>query len=220
MGGSGSGRYRTRNVGAITAMPRLDIRTLRREGLVKSGEIFTGTVTWSRRGVPAGQAAVQVDLTRGDVGVLTVAFALNGEAHRQEVAITSRPLPYGGQRYFFTCPDTEKPCEVLALVGDRFASRQAHRLAYWSQSEDGLGRLHRRVDALGARLSPEGRGRPRGRNRQRLADAWAEASAKLDNRLETALGTLYALEKGRAKPAAASGLGRRNWPATPTHRPR
>jgi hypothetical protein len=220
MGGYGSGRYRTRNVGAVTAMPRLDMRALRRAGLVQPGAVVTGTLSWTRRGVTAGQATVRVDLAKGDAGVLMVAFALNGEARRQDVAVISRPMPYGGRRYFFTCPETESPCEVLALVGDRFASRQAHRLAYRSQSEDGLGRLHRRVDALGSQLWPDGRGRPRGQKRQRLTEAWIEASIQLEGRLKAALGAIAAAEAGQDRPPEAFGLGRRQWPTATASRPR
>jgi hypothetical protein len=218
MSGSGSGRHRTRNVGALTAMPRIDMRVLRRGGLVRPGSIVTGILTWSRYGVAVGEAAVRVDLAEGHSGVLTVAFGAYGDVHPQEVAIASRPLRYGGRRYYFKCPETEKLCEVLALVDGVFASRAAQRLAYPSQSDDGLGRLHRRVEGLRAQLWPDSRGRPRGRNRHRIAEAWVEASIQLDKRLEAALNAIAALDAGLDKPAEAFGLGRRQWPAAAVSR--
>jgi hypothetical protein len=194
MGAMGSGRYRTRNVGALGAVPRLDIRLLRRGRLLSPGFVTKCTLCWSRRGVNVAQAAVKIDLTDGDAGSLTVAVTLNGLAWRQDVGICSRPMPYGGRRFYFQCPKTGKACDVVALVDGQFASRRAQRLAYWSQSEDEFGRASRRVERLRARLWPEGRGRPRGRNRARLGEAWIEATAELDGHIERVFARLAAVE--------------------------
>lgn len=192
MGGSGSGRYRTRNSGALNAARRLDIRHMRRRGLLRPGAAVDGTMAWTRGGQDMGRVGLRLDLTNGDSGLLTVAFKLNGEPRRQEVIIASRPMRFGGKRFYFQCPETFRRCEVLALMGGVFASRRAHRLTYQSQSDDRLGRMRDRADRLRAQLWPTDRGRPRGRRRQRLESAWCDASVAADDLLE---GTLHRFQR-------------------------
>ena len=194
MGGSGSGRRRTRNAGALNGVPRLDIRQMRRCGLLRPGVIMRGTCGWMRRGEDLGSVRVRVDLADHSSGVLTVTFKLNGEPRRQEVAISSRPMRFGGRRYYFQCPETLKRCEVLALTEGAFASRRAHRLTYSSQGEGPLARLSRRAERLRMRLWPDGRRGARGDNRRRLAVAWVEATATLDEYMEAALRQLEVRE--------------------------
>lgn len=171
-------------------MPRLDIRALRRAGLIQPGAVAIGTQAWSRGGEDLGHASLRLDLTRADSALLMVAYAEKDEVHRQQVAITSRPMRYGGERFYFICPETERPCEVLALVDGVFASRRAHRLAYRSQSEDRLSRARGRADRLGARLAPGDRGRPRAPNRQRLEGAWFEAECAFNRLFDLAMSRL------------------------------
>jgi hypothetical protein len=68
------------------------------------------------------------------------------------------------------------------MIGGTFASREAHRVTYQSQSNDRLSRLRERSWKLEKRLWPEdGRRRPRGRNRERLLDAWERADSGFDS---------------------------------------
>lgn len=187
MGGEDSGRRRTRNRGPLEAVRSLDIRTLRRFGLVRLFLSLTGTMEWSWRGEGLGRVGLRVDLREPEAGLLTVAFATNGEPRRQEINIVSRPMPYGGWRYYFVCPRRGRRCEVLALVDGEFASRQAHHLTYDSQSDDRLDRVRRRRDRLWARLKPEGRQGPRGAHRERLFNAWCETERTLDQSLAQCL---------------------------------
>ena len=61
----------------------------------------------------------------------------------------------------------------MPLAGGIFASRQAQRMAYQSQSAALLDRLRDKSWKLEKRLWPEkGRRQPRGRNRERLLAAW------------------------------------------------
>jgi hypothetical protein len=188
MGGYSSGRYRTRNRGAIDAAIRLDIRILRRQGFIQPGAITSGTQRWSRTatGEETGSVAVTVNLSDPDAGFIVVRFSLNGEPRVQEIALRSQPMRYGGRRYYFQCPRDFRPCEVLPMVGGVFASRQAHRLTYHSQSADHLGRLRDRSWKLEKRLWPkDGRRRPRGTNRQRLLDAWEKADSRFEAQFAT-----------------------------------
>ena len=66
----------------------------------------------------------------------------------QEIQLESRPMRYGGRRYYFLCPKHGRRCEVLPMVGGVFASRQAGRLTYQSQSADQVDRMRDRAHRL------------------------------------------------------------------------
>lgn len=184
MGGSSSGRYRTRNRGTVQAAIRLDIRQMRRRGFLAPGAVTSGVQRWhwTATGEESGSVSVTVNLTDPASGFMVVRFTLNGEPRVQEISLDSRPMRYGGRRFYFICPRQGRRCEVLPMVGGVFASRQAHRLAYHSQSADRLGRLRDRADRLESRLWPaKGKPVPRGRNRARLVEAWAQASEAFED---------------------------------------
>jgi len=137
---------------------------------------------WTATGEEAGSVSVSVNLTNLDTGFATVRFKLNGEPKAQEIRIVSRPMRYGGRRYYWVCPKLGLRCEVLPMVGGVFASRQAHRLTYQSQSSDEIDRMRDRAHRLEKRLWPDkGRPRPRGRNRERLLDAWERADTAFES---------------------------------------
>lgn len=173
LGGSSSGRYRTRNRGAVEQVQRLDIRQLRRRGYVRRGSSVSGSWSWTCRGEPSGSVSVFVNVFDLDDAHMRVSFRFNGEPREQYVRIEAAPCRLGGHRFYFICPKTHDRCEVLCLVGGVFASRQAHRLNYYSQSEDRLGRMHRARAKAEERLHPkDGRPKPRGKNRERLVERW------------------------------------------------
>ncbi len=186
MGGISSGRYRERNRGTVNAAIRLDIRAMRRQGFLQPGAVTSGVQRWTWVGTDqeTGSVSVTVNLTDPDAGFLVVRFSLNGDPRVQEIRIESRPMRYGGRRFYFVCPRTLRRCEVLPMVGGVFACRQAHRLTYQSQSATPLDRMRDKAWALEKRLWPEKgsrRRRPRGRNRARLLDAWERADAGFED---------------------------------------
>jgi hypothetical protein len=184
MGGFSSGRYRTRNRGTVDAAIRLDLRVMRRLGFLRPGAITTGHLRWSwtATGEEKGSVSVTVNLSDPAAGFVVVRFRLDGDPRVQEIRLVGKPMRYGGRRYYFECPRHFRRCEVLPLVGGVFASRQAHRLAYTSQSLDRLSRLRERSSKLEKRLWPEnGKRRPRGQSRQGLLDAWERADSAFEN---------------------------------------
>lgn len=192
MGGYSSGRYRTRNRGNLDSAIRLDIRAMRRQGFLKPGAIISGVQrwTWVATDEETGSVSVTVNLADPAAGFVVVRFTLNGDPRVQEIRLVSTPMRYGGRRYYFECPRQFRRCEVMPLVGGMFASRQAHRMTYASQSLDRLGRLRERSWKLEKRLWPGKGGRqPRGRNRERLLEAWERA--------DSAFETLFAAEASR-----------------------
>lgn len=186
MGGYSSGRYRTRNRGAVEATCRMDIRQLRRRGYVKPNTSVSGSWSWTQNGQPSGSVNVCVDLRHPDRAHMLLTFRFRDEPREQYVRIEAVPCRYGGSRYYFICPRTHDRCEVLCSVGGVFASRQAQRLSYHSQSEDQLGRLHRARAKAEARLHPkDGRRKPRGKNRERLVERWIDLENAAEDLFES-----------------------------------
>ncbi len=184
MGGSSSGRYRERNRGTVEAAIRLDLRVMRRQGFLVPGAVTSGVQRWHwvATGQETGSVNVSVDLSDPVSGLVTVRFNLNGEPKVQTIDLTSVPMRFGGRRYYFICPQSGTRCEVLPIAGGVFASRQALRLTYQSQSSDRVDRLRDRARKLEKRLWPDkGKPKPRGRNRQRLIEAWVRADTAFED---------------------------------------
>jgi hypothetical protein len=191
MGGIGSGARRSTHIGNVEEMLALDIRTLRRLGVVAPGECIINTLHWSIGGLSTASARLRVDLSdieRG--GIITITGNMPGGTLKQDVAIDALPSEFGGHRCYLVCPVTAKRCEIIYYAGGRFASRAAQRLSYAVQSMNDLGRVRRKAAKLCHRLKGSGSlPRPRGRNRieivQRLRDAEFEAKALHLDRLRS-----------------------------------
>lgn len=177
MGGFTSGRYRTRNRGTVDAACRIDLRFLRKQGALREGHTVSGTLHWTRRGEPSGSMGYRVVMD-GEDRRLILSYSTGGEARTVTVQLVAVPMRFGGFRYYALCPRTLRRCQVLPVVGGVVACRQAHRLAYASQSMDRLDRLRERVDRYEKRLHEKPR---RGRNRVMLTGKWITASEDFDN---------------------------------------
>lgn len=177
MGGSASGRYRTRNRGTVDAACRVDLRFLRKQGALKEGHRASGTLRWTRRGEPSGSMGYTVVMDPEDRRLI-LSYSTNGETRTVTVQIEAVPMRFGGFRYYALCPRTLRRCEVLPVVGGVVACRQAHRLTYASQSMDQVGRLRERMDQCEKRLHEKPR---RGRNRVMLTGKWITASEDFEN---------------------------------------
>lgn len=189
MGGIGSGARRSTHIGNVEETLALDIRVLRRLGVVRPGECTCDTVQWSIGGVSASSARLRVDLSdieRG--GIMAITGDLPDGAINQRVAIEMVPSPFGGHRCYFICPFTARRCEVIYYAGGRFGSREAQRLSYAVQSMNEVSRARRKTAKLRSRLCGSGgQPRPRGRNRidtvRRLREAEFEAKTLYLDRL-------------------------------------
>ena len=166
MGGIGSGALRSANIGNVEDMLTLDIRALRRLGVVRAGECVIDTVHWSKHGPRAFSARLRVDLSAIERGTMTITGEMPDGAIKQHIAIVAVPSTYGGYRFHFICPVTADRCELLYYAGRRFASRGVQRLTYAAQNMTDLSRARRKVAKLHSRLDGDaGFQRPRGRNR-------------------------------------------------------
>lgn len=189
MGGIGSGARRSTHIGNVEEMLALDIRLLRRLGVVRAGECKCDTVRWSIGGRSASSARLRIDLSdleRGGSAIIT--GEMPDGAINQHIAIEMVPSPLRGHRCYFICPFTSRRCEVLYYAGGQFGSRKAQRLSYAVQGMNELSRTRRKAAKLRSLLSGSfGQPRPRGRNRidtvSRLREAEYEAKMLYFNRL-------------------------------------
>lgn len=168
MGGIGSGARRSTHIGNIEEMLALDIRVLRRLGIVRPGECACDTVHWRIGGLSASSARLRIDL--GDIergGVMAITGDMPYGAIKQHIAIEMLPSPLGGHRCYFICPNTARRCEVIYYAGGRFGSREAQRLSYVVQGMNEVSRARRKVAKLHSRLCGSG-GQPRLRGRNRI----------------------------------------------------
>jgi hypothetical protein len=188
-GGIGSGARRSTHIGNVEQMLALDIRVLRRLGVVRPGECTCDTVQWSIDGLSASSARLRIDLSdieRG--GTMVITGEMQDGAINRHIAIEMVPSPFGGHRCYFICPFTARRCEVIYYARGRFGSRKAQRLSYAVQAMNDVSRARRKTVKLRSRLSGLGiKPRPRGRNRidmvRRLRQAEFEAKTLYLDRL-------------------------------------
>lgn len=184
MGGINSGRQRTVHRGAVEQFPVIDLRVLKRAGLLKPTECTYDTLRWRNQDLNALEVRIFVDLS----DVADAAIRISGDVPGQRAAIECVSCRYGGFRCYFLCPLTGTRCEQLFHVDGQFASRKAHRLTYASQCEDDLSRARRKVRKLHRQIEGDARySQPRGRNRysklKKLRAAEREALALYRDRL-------------------------------------
>ena len=172
MGGINSGRRRSVHRGAVEQFPVIDLRVLKRAGLLKPGECTYDTLRWRNQDLEALEVRIFVDLSGED----DASIRMTDDVVAQRAAIECAPCPFGGFRCYFLCPLTGRRCEQLFLVDGIFGSRKAHRLTYASQSEDDLSRALRKVRKLHRQVEGDTRyARPRGRNRSAKVDSLMNA---------------------------------------------
>jgi hypothetical protein len=163
MGGYGSGRSGGRPTvqGSLT----LDLRRLFKMGLLKPGAQTFGELRWTWGGAGRKTASMwcQSDLGK-DSGYVRLywnsANPRTGETCQCEnrVALTTKPQPFGGRRWFFICPRTGRPAMKLHLPSgaSTFACRKAYRLGYRSQRETPHNRSFSRAFALREKIGGTG----------------------------------------------------------------
>jgi hypothetical protein len=85
---------------------------------------------------------------------MTVSFRFRGVERRQTVRVVGTAPHLGGIRLWFVCPITDQQTRILYLPpgAERFASREAHSLAYRSQGESDLFRMITQAQNIRARL--------------------------------------------------------------------
>lgn len=193
MGGVNSGRRRSIHRGAVEQYPAIDLRVLRRAGLLSAGQCTYTTLHWGNQAPEALSVRIFIDLSDAGDASMRILRSEDCGAMAERVAIECVPSLYSGVRCYFLCPLIGVRCEQLFLADGIFASRKAHKLTYASQSEDELSRARRKVRKLHRQVKGDFRyARPRGRNRWRIVQglkaAKTEARALYHDRLRALVG--------------------------------
>jgi hypothetical protein len=116
---------------------KLDLNLLIRQNLIRPGAAWGSTITWnycySGEQIASGQVSADMSDAWGGW------FRIQLGALDQQISLQAAPRHFGGQQWYFTCPQTWRRVSVLwKPPGARtFASRQAwgRQVAYGSQFE-------------------------------------------------------------------------------------
>jgi len=136
MGGYGSGRPRERT-------PVEDCHVLP-VGLLQRDKKFvgwaSGQLIWTVNGEKVASIGYEADCMTADAWLrLQYTMTQTGEAVDYRVRLTTTPLPWGGVRWAFLCPNLAcgRACRKLYLPpgGRYFACRLCYRLTYTSAQE-------------------------------------------------------------------------------------
>ena len=150
MGGPGSGNwYRWDKKTTTDEVHRLDVRYMRKHGLLKPG--YSGTLSWSRGGEKTGSIGYHVWSHKL---VLKYRAKIGGEWEDVEepVQFDRTSCHYGGERLWFLCPHCGRRVAVRYGHRARFLCRHCYALPYGSQNEDYVDRMVRKARRLRARL--------------------------------------------------------------------
>ncbi len=150
MGGLGSGR--TGGAACTDECRSIDVRCLRREGLLTVGRWFPWQ--WTRNGEAI--ASINVTVEAGRV-LLRYRYRQNGGDWKSldyPVYLTTTPCTYGGERTWFICPARRcgRRVAILYVYDSIFACRHCYRLAYRCQRETASDKAARRADTIRRRL--------------------------------------------------------------------
>lgn len=192
MGGQGSGRYyHSSNTTTIEEVKRIDIRFLRRRGMLRAGSV--GTINWTLNdGSPAGDIRYSCYAERIVFHYRYRSGGADWESVDPVVYFDRTPCNMGGERLWFICPHCRRRCEVLCLNGKWPACRKCYRLPYRSQCEDRAGRLQSRQNKLEAMLWGDKRKWWRKKKRERLEAEWERVSIAADDAFVLAAANMLA----------------------------
>jgi hypothetical protein len=102
---------------------------------------WMGTITWSRNGEKVANIGYRVITNESIPSSINLFYTWNGKDIDYMVYLTTTRLPWGGNRFWFSCPSTKCRRRVaklyLAPGSPYFACRTCHRLTYRSCQEKG-----------------------------------------------------------------------------------
>jgi rubredoxin len=150
MGGYGSGRCS--NLPATDEAKRVDIRYLRKQGLLRPG--YWRSLSWTSRGEPSGNVRYKVEGNTFTLDYKVREYGDDWESVKFDVPLVTLPCRYGGNRYYFLCPglDCGRRCELLYSAGKYFVCRKCAGYLYSSQKGDRLEQIRNAKDKIGNRI--------------------------------------------------------------------
>ena len=151
-----AGVLMTRRVATVDDFPRIDIRYLKRRGMLEPGK--SGALSWSCRQRPIDTVSYECHRDR---------LVLLHRFEPQTVRFDTTACNYGGKRQWFLCPGCSRRVAVLCGLGSSFLCRHCHHLPYLSQNLSKIRRLIQRKQRIESRIF-EDRGGQRRRKRKGL----------------------------------------------------
>lgn len=135
-GGYQCGAGRPAQRGRIEDAKFIDATRWHRIGLLEAGEEGRVYANWH------GEPPLAYSALRDAV---VLAFAIDGRAIEQRIAVARTPCQFGGARVWFACPRCDGRAARLYLGGDGFRCRSCARLSYASQRDSVNVRALRRI---------------------------------------------------------------------------
>ncbi len=180
----------------------IDTVLLRREGMLDEASDHHLSRKWRVGHTMAADLVISTIFTGGIAyPFLHIQGEAFGERVRQTVRLVSKPMRFGGKRWYFLCPSTKRLCCKLILppTGQHFASVKAFGMAYRSQRDDAVTRAQKSLNRL-QRTSSELPQRARRSTREKLMRRIAAKEAFLDRvelrcNWDLALGRRFSLRR-------------------------
>jgi len=151
MGGTGSGNwYRWDNKTTTEEVKRIDVRYMRKKGLLKPNT--RGSLSWTCGGKPSGDiryTCYQHELQ------LHYRYRQHGgdwQPVEQRIPLERTPCNYGGERPWFLCSRCNKRIAVLYGADVLFLCRHCYQLPYASQNQGYMDKLIDQKHKLGERI--------------------------------------------------------------------
>ncbi len=168
MGGTGSGRHWQFGADTTDDYRTIDVRWLKREGLLSPGT--SRRITWSRGKEITGSIGVRSEMGRIILDYRHKSGGAEWQEKSYSVYLDTTPCHMGGERHWFLCPAQGCGRRVAILYGGAvFACRHCYQLAYPSQREKPWDRASRQADRIRKKLGWEpgilngsGGGKPKG----------------------------------------------------------
>src|SRR4051794_37210742 len=110
MGGFNSGRHS--GTPTVEAGFALDVSRLLRQGTIKPGCLTSGGLIWTAHPSGERRAAIdyEADLTEGEAGWMRLRYVVDGKRQDFRVWLTTTLCHYGGRRWWFLCPSSDRRC--------------------------------------------------------------------------------------------------------------
>lgn len=174
-------------------LQRVDIRAWHRGGYLMAGRSFSWN--WNRGGEPTGSIGVLVHGRES----LTLQYMIGDDGRQrdgsQPIRLAHTACHYGNTRPWFVCPLCQRRAGLLFMRWGRFACRHCQRVAYSSQSDDGLDGMWRKQAKIERRLGKHWQ-RPKGMRQKtydRLKAALWDCEMRRDHAFTVAASRLLGL---------------------------
>ena len=187
----------TRRVATVDDTPRIDIRYMRRRGLLHSGE--SGTLSWSFGANHFGMVDFECHADR----LILYRQGRRSQVDAQIVQFDTTPCNYGGKRRWFLCPSCSRRVAVLCGVANVFRCRHCHQLPYLSQNTTILRRLLRRRQHIEKRIFEKSGGQRRRKRKGLHRQTFARGLARYCE-IEQQISGMASLRIGRIRAAIQS----------------